>query len=94
MRSPHTVSVDDIRIHRSNLRRLFNTHILDTLLGLEVPLNPVALTLVIPQTEGVASEAVHIHQCRRDSAITKEPGYLVQRLGTQGPEIPLYGSVT
>lgn len=43
-----------------NFRRLFNAHIFDALLCLEVPLHPVTLTIVIPQTEGVTFEAINI----------------------------------
>ena len=49
------------------------------MLGLEVPLDPSALTLCIDQAVGVAAKAMHVTVAVRNATIGKQDGDLMQR---------------
>ena len=61
----------------------------DALLADVVELHPEALAGLVDQAVGVAAEAVHVPVGRRDAAVAHDDGDLVQRLGQQGPEVPV-----
>ncbi|MNE29201.1 hypothetical protein D3C80_1226750 [compost metagenome] len=63
------------------------------MLGLEVPLDPSALTLCIDQAVGVAAKAMHVAIAVRNATIGKEDGDLVQRFWGMRPEVPHHLSV-
>ena len=63
---------------------------LPALAGLEVVLHPEALTLGVDPLVGVGTEAVHMAEGLRDTAVTHQVGDLVCGLRRGGPEIPLH----
>ena len=68
---------------------LFVSQVLDALLGLEVELHPKALVLGVDHAEGVTAVSVHGPVGGRDAAVAHHDRHLMQRLGQQGPEIPV-----
>ena len=63
--------------------------ILDSLLGPEMEFNPDAFVRRVDHRKGVAAEEVHIPEALRDAAVGHDDRHLVQRVGQQGPEIPV-----
>ena len=61
----------------------------DALLRTEMELHPHALVRRVDHREGVAAEQVHVAEAFRDAAVGHHDGHLVQRLGQQGPEVPV-----
>ena len=68
--------------------------VLDSLLGLQVELDPGAFVLGIDETEGVAAIAVHMPVRRRNAAVAHGDGHLMQGFGKIGPEIPVVFGAT
>jgi len=75
-----------------DLLGLFIGQILDPLLGTEMKFYPVTLVPGVDEAEGVAAETVHVAVGGRDAPIAHDDGYLVQRFGERGPEIPVIES--
>ena len=63
---------------------------LDALVGLEVVLDPEALTVGIDPLVGVRAESVHVPPRLRNAAIAHQPGDLMRGFGPQRPEVPLH----
>src|ERR1700693_5110963 len=72
--------------HRSSsfVREIFNT-----LLRAEVELHPNALVLGIDHREGVTSEAMHMPEGLRNSAVGHDDGDLMECLWKKSPEVPV-----
>src|SRR5487761_2465652 len=69
--------------------RLGVREVLDTLIGLEVVLDPETLAPSVNPHEGVRAVTIHVPKGSRCTSIRHEDRYLVGALGRQGPEIPL-----
>src|SRR5208283_1168627 len=68
----------------SFIREIFNA-----LLCAEMELYPNSLVLGIDHRERVASEAMHIPEGLRNSALGHDDGDLMERLGKKSPEVPV-----
>ncbi len=71
------------------LGRLLVAEVPDALLADPVELDPGALPGGVDQAEGVAAEPVHVAVAQRDAPLAHRDGDLVERLGQQGPEVPV-----
>ena len=80
------VKVDVLADHR---RSLLTGEVLDTLLGLEVVLDPGALAALVDPHEGVAAVAVHVPKRPRRAAVGHQERNLVIGLRRERPEVPL-----
>ena len=80
----------EIGVRRSHLVGLVLGEVLDSLVGLEMVLDPVLDTFGIDPQVGVRAVPVHVAPGFRDSAVAHQPGDLVGRLGVVGPEVPLH----
>src|SRR5690606_36731341 len=67
--------------------RFLSSYRLNALVGLEVPLHPVTLTLCIPQTQSMGAKAVHMTVRGRDTAIGHQDRHLMQGLRVICPEL-------
>lgn len=67
--------------------------VLDTLLGLEVKLDPETFIAGVDETEGVAAEPVDVPVALRQAPVAEVDGQLMQRLRQVGEEVPLEGGV-
>jgi hypothetical protein len=63
--------------------------ILNALLRAEMEFHPSVFIALFDETVGVAAEAVHVPEALRDAALAHHDGDLVERLGQQGPEVPI-----
>lgn len=77
-----------VGIFRSKLTSFSGSEVLDTLVGLEVPLDILEVTLSIDQLEGVRRVTVHETVTIGSTTVGEEDGDLVNTFGDQGQEIP------
>ena len=76
------------------LTSLFGGKVLNPLVGLEVILDIVNLTLVINPLVGVRTVAVHVSVSIGGTAVREKNGDLVERVWGVGPEVPSHVWVT
>jgi len=63
--------------------------VLDTLVGFECEFHPEALVIGVDEAEGVAAEPMHVTEASGNTSLALDDGDLMERLGQQGPEIPV-----
>ncbi len=65
------------------------SEIFDSLLGMQVKLDPVSFVFGIDKTEGMAAKTVHMPIGRGNAPVAHDNGNLMQSFGQRSPEIPV-----
>lgn len=78
----------EILVSHTHLSRLLGSEILDSLVGLEVILNPEGFSSGIDPLKGVRSISIHVAITIGSSTVRHENGNLMKSLRGVGPEVP------
>ena len=82
------IALGIIRVSTCQASGVGRGQVLDTLLGLVVPFDPMTLTRRADQAVSVAAEAVHVTVAVWNATVRKQDRDLVQRLRRVRPEVP------
>ena len=78
----------EVLVLHSHLGGLLGSEVLDSLIGLEVVLDPEGFTGGIDPLEGVRTVSIHVAITNGGSTVRHEDGDLVESLRRVGPEVP------